>query len=105
MAAGIGGVLDTMAAGQDEINMSVRQLADELRGAVAQSQSETQAHLGRVVEELSKQVTGVAQQLHTEAKAMNEAHSGRLAEMTTHAKAASMPSQRGCAPRPRRSEK
>jgi ABC-type transporter Mla subunit MlaD len=35
---------------------------------------------------LSKQVTGVAQQLHAEAKAMNEAHSGRLAEMTTHAK-------------------
>ncbi len=86
MAAGIGGVLEAMAARQDEINTSVRQLADELRGAVAQSQSETQAHLGRVVEELSKQVTGVAQQLHTEAKALNEAHSDRLAEMTTHAK-------------------
>jgi hypothetical protein len=86
MAAGIGGVLEAMAARQDEINTSVRQLADELRGAVAQSQSETQVHLGRIVEELSKQVIGVAQQLHAEARALNETHTDRLAEMTTHAK-------------------
>jgi ABC-type transporter Mla subunit MlaD len=86
MADSIGGVLNAMASRQEAMNTSMRQLADELRTTMSQSQSETQTHLGRVVEALSQQMTGVTAQLQLQAQVTSEAHGKHLAEVTSHAK-------------------
>lgn len=86
MAEQLGRVLEEMAARQGEMNGSMRDLTEEMRRVVAQSQADTQSHLSRVIDELAKQVADVVGQLQVEAKASTVAHQHRVTEVTAQTK-------------------
>lgn len=86
MSAQLSRSLDEMADRQTQMGDAMRTLADDMRVVLSSTQSDTGAHVGKLLAELGDQVGVVIDRLQSQSQAIGASHQDHMTELTSQTK-------------------